>query len=798
MSRPERARRGGTVTLALGVLVALFATTLPVLRVVSPGTWTVGAFALAAAILAIGALLRRIRTPAIGVTIVQLVIWVVALTAGFFRAGAWFFVVPSPNTIRAVGDAIAATGQEISVGVAPLVPSPSMEFFMVAAVSLLAIVLDHVVITTRMPLLAAVALVSVALVPAIAVPAPMDVGAFALLGLSILFLLRTETRTRVPAATRAPRSPGASVAAAVIGVAAVMVAVVVTPLLPAPADRSGVWGSGGASGIDPTLSLGEDLRRPNPVEVLRVRTSDAVAPYLRAVTLSTFAGDVWEPDDPASEPLAGGDGFGPLVAASDILRDEDEVRVDVSQLNTPYLPVPFPATSIEGLTGEWGVVAENRTVIGLGTDSSGQDYAVSTEAPRPTLPQIRAAASRGSDVPAAYSDIPTETPSLVTDLARQVTEGTSTDYDAVAALQTWFRSSEFSYSLDAPVEDGFDGEGVEALEQFLITREGYCVHYASAFAVMARSLGMPTRIVIGYLPGRATSDTVDDETVYSVTSDLLHAWPEVYFEGIGWVAFEPTNSLGAPPVFASGGTSSTDPLNTPAPTSAPSPTASAAPTTRPDTPDTPAAGASGTGFSLGALWPGTGIVVLAIALLLLPALARALRRTRQRVAARAGDAVAAWSAVQSAAIDLGIPVPPSESPRAFGARLVGSHGADADAVHTLVAAVEQASYAPADAVPAGGADRPRGDGADDPTGGGADRSPAGGDRLPPARRGGLPPAGPPSRRGGPLAAALAAVTAGLRAHASPLRRGLAVIAPRSLVVRPGSASAGGASPTPTR
>ena len=130
------------------------------------------------------------------------------------------------------------------------------------------------------------------------------------------------------------------------------------------------------------------------------------------------------------------------------------------------------------------------------------------------------------------------------ELATQVTGESTNDYDALIALQTWFRSPEFSYSFDAPVEDGFDGSGAEIVAQFLELREGYCIHFASAFALMARTLGMPSRIVQGYLPGSATSDAVERETVYSVSSYQRHAWPEVLFEGIGWVSFEPTNSLG--------------------------------------------------------------------------------------------------------------------------------------------------------------------------------------------------------------------------------------------------------------
>ena len=76
------------------------------------------------------------------------------------------------------------------------------------------------------------------------------------------------------------------------------------------------------------------------------------------------------------------------------------------------------------------------------------------------------------------------------------------------------------------------------------------MHFAGAFALMARTLGMPSRIVVGFLPGEFTGDTVDGQRVAEVTTGQLHAWPEVYFEGVGWVAFEPTKSLGTPTRFA--------------------------------------------------------------------------------------------------------------------------------------------------------------------------------------------------------------------------------------------------------
>ena len=196
MPAEKTTRAHGQAALAVGVFVALVATTLPVMRVIAPGAWVAAGFSLAAVILALGAVLRRVGVAGLAVTGIDIVVWVLALTLFYLRDSAWGGLVPSPATFDAVGTLISSAVQEMAVGAAPLAATPALSFFVVAAIGALAIVLDHVVITTRMPLLAAVALVAVAVVPTIAVPAPMDVFAFVLLAAGILFLLATDTRTR--------------------------------------------------------------------------------------------------------------------------------------------------------------------------------------------------------------------------------------------------------------------------------------------------------------------------------------------------------------------------------------------------------------------------------------------------------------------------------------------------------------------------------------------------------------------------------------------------------------------------
>src|SRR5690606_6450556 len=194
------------------------------------------------------------------------------------------------------------------------------------------------------------------------------------------------------------------------------------------------------------------------------------------------------------------------------------------------------------------------------------------------------------------------------------------------------------------------------------------------------------------LPGRLTDDKRGDESIYVVSSDQLHAWPEVHFEGIGWVPFEPTASLGVPTGFQPAETTGdtvTDP-SAPEPTTAPTTAPTSGPELDRDQTDT----SSADGGTLRQLDP-TPVMLVTLAILfivLLPALVRLAVRSVRRASARRGDALVAWRELRDTLVDLRIPASDADSPRTRGAGLI-ERGADAAAVHTLVSAVEYASYA---------------------------------------------------------------------------------------------------------
>lgn len=747
-SAEPASRRGADLLLTAGVFAALIAALLPLMRVVRPTGWLLGTLVLVAAVLATGYVARRLRLPAVAVSLIEVVVWVAFVTVVFLRDSAFLFVIPTVETFRDIPDILGAAGEEIALGVAPLTPSAPLSMLIVGATGLLAVVIDHVVLTARMPLLAGVGLIAVSLIPAIAVPAEIDVVAFVLLAAAILFLIRTDTRMREePGSAEATRATGVSATAVGIGAIAVVVALVATPLLPQPVIRPGTGNLGPGPGIDATLQLGDDLRRPREVEVLQMRSDAPTPPYLRATTLTEFTGAVWEPDSGRSYPLDSAEALTALPLDEEIDVAEYSTTVEIRNLNSTWLPVSYPATSIEGLDGVWGAFPYNRTVEARQGGTQGQEYEVISQVPRPTLEQIRARSAGGEGVRADTLGLPVDLPPIVGELAAEVTAGAASDYDALLALQSWFRGGDFRYSLEAPVEEGFDGSGAEAVARFLEVREGYCVHYASAFALMARTLGMPSRIVVGYLPGTSTGDAVEFQTVYSVMSGQLHAWPEIYFEGVGWIPFEPTNSLGQPTRFSPEASAPGETADGADDAPAPSTPAEVPDAVDPDTgePLTPDAGTAAPDDAVDAL-PAVTAVLAVLVVLAIPLLVRELRRRQQLSAARAGDAAAAWAVVQDTAIDLGIPSPVSESPRALGARLIAEAGAPADAMGVLIRAIERASYAP------GG------------------------------RHG--------FGQGEATATAAGEVRAGLLAAAPPGRRLLALVVPRSLIIRPGSLYAG--------
>ena len=159
-------------------------------------------------------------------------------------------------------------------------------------------------------------------------------------------------------------------------------------------------------------------------------------------------------------------------------------------------------------------------------------YTVLSQAPVFNAEHLRRAPNDYPPGLAVYLQVPETTPARVFDLARRITADTANPYDQAVAIQDYLRTA-YPYSLNVPLPPS----GRDVVDYFLFDlRRGYCDYYASAMVVMARGLGIPARLAVGYAPGEY--DARRDRLV--VREKDAHSWPELYFPGYGWVPFEPT------------------------------------------------------------------------------------------------------------------------------------------------------------------------------------------------------------------------------------------------------------------
>ncbi|RXS83922.1 DUF3488 and transglutaminase-like domain-containing protein [Geobacillus sp. PK12] len=146
-----------------------------------------------------------------------------------------------------------------------------------------------------------------------------------------------------------------------------------------------------------------------------------------------------------------------------------------------------------------------------------------------------------------YTQLPETLPQRVRELAKQITDGKETVYDKVKAIEQYFHLNGYTYETTDVAVPGPDQDYVD---QFLFeTKQGYCDNFSTSMAVLVRTLGIPARWVKGYTSGRLVGEQ-DGQSVYEVRNNDAHSWVEVYFEGIGWVPFEPTQGFVNPYAFS--------------------------------------------------------------------------------------------------------------------------------------------------------------------------------------------------------------------------------------------------------
>ena len=330
----------------------------------------------------------------------------------------------------------------------------------------------------------------------------------------------------------ARRSPTRMIVPAALSTALVvaLAAALIGPRLPG-ADAQPIYKTRGGSGgsvtnvVSPLVDIRSRLTNRSDAELFTVRAD--FESYWRLSALPRFDGTTWGLPERSLSRVDGE--LSPARNGAAELRQE----VTIASLGAKFVPAaadPRAASPQDGLRFN----ADSSTLLKTDGDlASGDQFEIVSASPRFLVEDLQAATSTDAGDP-IYLELPNGFPSSIGEIARSVTAGASTPYEAALILQNWFRS-EFEYSLEVQA-----GHSNNAIEGFLRERIGYCEQFAGSYAAMLRTLGIPARVSVGFTPGNFDGD------VYSVLGKNAHAWPEVWFDELGWVPFEPTPGRGSP------------------------------------------------------------------------------------------------------------------------------------------------------------------------------------------------------------------------------------------------------------
>jgi hypothetical protein len=679
------------------------------------------------------------RLPAVACLLIALVALVVYLNLVYTARYSFLGVIPTGNSLTHLWNLAREGMADTQKYTSPVPPVRGLLLLATAGIGAIGAVTDLVAVRLRRSALAGLPLLALFIVPVAAGAAKNSLGTalvFCLGVVGYLALLGADGRERLrlwgklvtpwqqaadePADEQdGPNTRALAASGRRIGLAAVVLALFAPLLVPGlhshkilPGHPIGPGPGAGAGGRlpDPLVQMNKDLQEPRASVVLTYHTSELSGQYLQAYVLSDLGTDTWRMrltnngvpvDQNATLPRIPGLTRGGWTRVRTTITIRQGTQGSVP--GASFLPLPYPARVLSS-QGGWQADPGTLMVYSTSQSLSGLTYTVISDDVNPTREQLNRSPRAGFNM-SAYLAVPLAFHSL-TGLAEKITKGETTPFAKAFALQDWFRSGRFKYSLNVA-----QPSGANSLESFLlVTRRGYCQQFAFAMAVLARLLGIPSRIAVGYTAGTSLG-----HGNWQVKTSDAHAWPELYFTGFGWLPWEPTpagTAVGQGTAFAPAYSldlnGSTGPLGN----------GGAGPTSHGLTPirkgpgnpfahklGFEATGAAGT-FTPAARHHhhnGPQVVLIVIGVLLIvalvgPRITRSLTRRRRWLTARddIGRAHMAWRELLDDLADHGIGHGPGETPRALAKRVTAAQRLAEparEALRRLAEAEERASYA---------------------------------------------------------------------------------------------------------
>ena len=710
-------RRRWRITLlgAAATLAAVF----PITSLFSRSDWLAPAIAVIVLTAVVGLIGRGMTRVKVLVPVLQVL--VVGYVILWLYAGDTFsFLLPTVATLEQANAYGLEALQTVQGYSAPAPLNDGVTFCLVIAVALVAILVDTMAATWSSPAAAGLPLLTAYLITAANGQAALALRYFVVPVALWLVMIHTTARAQFgrwsttatvdAAGTDEPETEShdreamrSFTAGAVrLGLVGVLVAIAIPAIVPHFAPRYLTEGLGRASGgegpgsvgFNDTLDLTRSLNNSDPSPVLTYTTTAFTRSPLRVLATSYYSRGNWLVAGEARNRT----GNPQPIAPPDKRRD---YVIDVSDnvLAAPRIAVPYPVVAVAMEGTPWALDPVTRDVrVGRSVSS----YRVTYADIAPSPPQLREAGKPDSpDIVEDDLALPDVARDLIEQWSNEVTAGADNDLDKAIAIQTHLRNtSRYTYTLDLgqPLRDEA-GRIVEPIRTFYETRRGYCVQFATAMIMMARAQGIPARMAIGFLPGSREGER------YVVKSSDAHAWPELYFQGFGWLRFEPTPAArsGAAPPYSvvgvdrgpSGGGRDVDQ----------SATASGS-TATVTTTVTGAAGSTTADQSLlsrlsAALTVRTVSTTVALVVGLLAAFAMpitaGLRRWRRRRAARTRQDLieVEWQDLTSHLRDLGLETPEGGTLRQMRERFIAEGHLDersASAMRRVTATIEKSRY----------------------------------------------------------------------------------------------------------
>ena len=549
----------------LAAAVATAAASVSLYPIFTGGLWFLAGLGAIIVVAAAGTATRWRRLPEPVCLAGGLVALLLYLNAAFANSRSLLHLLPTPASARLLAHLVDQGFSEAGKYAPPVPELAPMVLLAAAGIGIAALLTDWMAVR-----LGSAALAGLPLLLLFTEPFTLSVGR-GFLGTTVAFcvgiggylgLLSSEGKDRIrewesqdPSARNAPDTKALAAAGRRVGFASVVVALILPLVIPGLhvtrlfGGQAGIGGHGGAgvSGTGPggvgfpgvntkfSQELSSELNTPSQI-VLGYTTAVQSPDYLQLYVLDKLTDSGWSlfsqpestvrvsPRLPSPPGLTDASLAGTVATTITVARDVGSDDLDA-------LPVPYPTTTIKA-KGDLEADRSTLMVFDQGTPLGGLSYQVTSIVNAPSAEGLETAPPPPAVIKDNYLEVPASYDSLRA-LAESITGKAKTPLDKAVALQDWLANGSFKYTLKAPtVLDASE------LSQFLnVTKSGYCQQFSFAMAVLARLLGIPSRVAYGFTSG---SSLGDDE--WQVTTHDAHAWPELYFSGSGWLRFEPTPS----------------------------------------------------------------------------------------------------------------------------------------------------------------------------------------------------------------------------------------------------------------